>query len=160
MSNINVATIREQGNPVAPGLPGGPALQTASLPSDLGRAEATPVAPKDDEKIWNNGEAVIKLTRPLTIHGDNGPEETRVLILKEPLYEVQCRLGDPVRQIFYEAKKGEKNSQEAIVNHDVVMAYIAEMSGHDKGILSQLSIPDGRKCTEAIAALFQGEAGE
>lgn len=164
MNASNVTIIKEQSDqpdqpavrPVA-GLPGGAAIQTQSEPQTATSNSSTP---KAEEKIWNNGTAVVQLSRPLTIHGENGPQDISELVLTEPLYEVQCRLGDPVRQLFFEARKGEKSSQEAIVDHAVIMSYLVEMTGFNKGILSGLSLRDGRKCTQAVATLFQGEAGE
>jgi len=124
-------------------------------------AETASDASGKDEPIWKDGVAVIKLSRPITVHGETGPVAQSELVLTEPTFGTQRRLGTPVRQIRNIPEKGEPETVEFLMDYEILGRYLEAMTpaSINGALLDGMALSDVRKCEQAISAIFVGEVG-
>ena len=79
----------------------------------------------------------LPLRRPITVHGDDGPTELRVLTLKLPSGRTVLRLGEPfTTKIESDGVSGSKIEFKVIA--PLAAEYLSEMTGVNPILLGQL----------------------
>jgi hypothetical protein len=96
---------------------------------------------------------VLKLRKPITVHGKNGAEKISELKLKEPSGRLMLHKGLPFT-VLTEISEGSANRVEVRINPSLALEYLVEMSGHDALILEQLSAVDVRAAHLALTRML------
>lgn len=95
---------------------------------------------------------VIKLQKPITVHGEQGAEKISELKLKEPPGKLVLHKGSPY-SVLYDSTPG-RNRMEIQIIPELALEYLVAMSGHDAGVLEQLSASDVRAAHQAIIKIM------
>jgi hypothetical protein len=97
-------------------------------------------------------EKVFSLSKSIKAHGKNGAEDLAQLTLREPTASDVFDLEMPFRTFASMPGPGKPQMVELQMNGPAVAAWIARLSGHDKGVLGAMTAQDMRKIYDWLIA--------
>ena len=131
--------------------PAVPAAQPGQTPLDERQASALKLLNR--VKIHPDGSSEIQLVNPVQAHTDTGRLD--VLKLHAPTLPLVAELGEPVT--LAEGKTIETASLLDYRMGPKFPEWLARLSGHDVGVISQMKLADARLCMFAV--FFSSLAG-